>query len=161
MGDRSEHVFDLWAKDKGITFIQWGFNRPPFEYLQYLPEEVRWMPDRLCEDREGYIQQNYHANLQKHCFVEIKAVGRDQIVKIKKKHIPVLQSIQDMLKRTVLVFVFDSANGRVSISHSINDLAYLAPYMNEARFYDGGEYYEFPTDVFTFEPFDEKAAGRS
>lgn len=153
MGDRAEAVFEDWANQKGIAHVRWGLRRPPFEYTQYLPTEIRWMPDRLAEDTSRYIKDTYHPDIQLHFFVECKGVGRDQIVKIKTRHIPVLLDTQDKLRRKILMFINDSHLNRISISHSVEDICTLSEHMKVNRFHDGAEYFEFPTDVFEWEDY--------
>src|SRR5690606_19846634 len=130
---------------------KWGLRRPPFEFTQYLPTEVRWQPDRLAEDTSQYMKRTYHPDIQKHFFVECKGVGRDQIVKIKTRHIPSLLNTQEQLRRKIIIFINDSHKNRISVSHTINDIAEMSAEMKVNEFHDGGKYYEFPTDLFQWE----------
>lgn len=151
MGFEGEWAFDTWSEVKGIHSVQWGMNVPPFSYFKYLPREIRWQPDRLVEDTSGYIKRNYHANLQKHFFVEVKGCGVQQVVKIKKEPLRLLTRVQRFFKRPILFFINDSHKKRISISHSLDDIVRLAPEMEEYRFHEGTEAYLFPTDVFLWE----------
>lgn len=156
LGDKSEAIFKKWATKRGLTFIRFGLDRPPFKKFKYLPENIRYLPDYLCEDGDSFVQKNYHRTLQSHFFVEVKACGKDQTLKIKRKTLTSLHELERVFARPVLFFFYDSHKQRVSLRYSAAQIARIARDVPLKQFPEGTEYYAIPADTLKWDPVDRE-----
>jgi hypothetical protein len=155
LGDKSEAVFESWATTHGLNYVRFGLDRPPFDSFQYLPEAVRFLPDFLCEDTSSVIRNNYHTKERSHFFVEVKACGKDQRIKVKLRQIEAIRRYEQFFGRTVLFFFYDSFKGRISMRHSAANIKRIAD-KNELpvkTFPEGTEYYAIPTTLLEWEDY--------
>lgn len=90
MGDQAEGVFEGSTSN---GYVHYGLSRPPIN-MGKLPEFLRYTPDYLQHDR----------------LVEVKGLGRDQVLKVKTEQIRALNEWDE--KYPVDVFIYDSANNR-------------------------------------------------
>lgn len=156
MGDTSEGVFEQWADAYKVSYVSYGLSRPPFNYFAWLPANLRYTPDFLCEAQGGRFRHLRDADgkLTRHFMAEVKGVGRDQIVKIKLDNHASLKAWQEFSGRAVAFFVYDSVNKRVSIDLTVDLLAEHAPDLPINHFADRGKpkpYYEVPTEILEWE----------
>lgn len=158
MGDSSEKMFEQWATAYKVAFINFGMNRPPFNYFAQIPSNLRHTPDFLCEaqgGRFGHLRDK-DGKLTRHFMADAKGVGRDQIIKIKLESHEALQAWQAFTGRPAAYFVYDSVKKRVSISLSVNLLDQHAPDLPIGHFSsDRGNpkpYYEVTTELLEWEP---------
>lgn len=156
MGDTSEHVFEQWADAYKVSYVGYGLNRPPFDYFQWMPANLRYTPDFLCEAQGGRFRhlRDSDGRLTRHFLAEVKGVGHDQIVKIKLDNLESLKAWQQFTGRPVTFFIFDSSKKRVSIKLTVDLLEKHAPDLPIGHFKDRGKpkpYYEVSTALLDWE----------
>lgn len=151
LGYQAEGVFDRWCDRRGVLLHRLGFQGSDFEYYAYLPQELRYLPDVVGEDTDGYIRRKYHPNLRRHFLCEVKGCGRDGVIKIKPAHLDVWARYEDFYKRDVLLFAYDSHRQKCSISLNANQLNSMRDDFEIKTFREGNKYYAVPRDVFIWE----------
>ena len=138
MGDWSEDAFRAWAKQNNIACEEWGLKRPQFKRFARLPKLVRHQPDFLCESPKD-------SNLIPHFFVEVKGVGKDQVVKVKAEDLACIETITDVYQLPVLLFVYDSSKEQVAMFDSQSLIEDDKSELVHGEFSDGNKlYYGIP-----------------
>lgn len=149
MGDESETIFERWAKSHGINVVRLGLNRPPFKFFQSLPASIRYIPDYIVEDSDRKVRDSGGPMDYVHSFVEVKGVGKDQLVKIKLETLRENERLSDHFKRPVIYFIWDKISRKVSFHHNTKDI-YRIVADNEIpvkAFHEGNQYYGIPTEL--------------
>ncbi len=149
MGDESEKIFEDWCTKHSINLVRLGLNRPPFKYFPSLPANIRYLPDYLIEDTDRVVRDNNGPMKLAHAFVEVKGVGRDQLIKIKLDTLDCNAEVEEVFERPVLYFIWDKIGKRVSFHHTLKDLldiinTYDIPVKT---FHEGNKYYPIPTKL--------------
>lgn len=149
MGDESEKIFEDWSTKHGMNYARLGMNRPPFEFFHTLPINIRYLPDYICEDTSKTVRDRGGPMKYAHCFVEVKGIGKDQLVKMKVDMLDTNLEMEKVFKRPVIYFIFDKMNLRVSFHHSTNDILRIVEENNieEKRFHEGTRYYPVPSKL--------------
>lgn len=92
MGDIAQGAFEEWATESNLSFVRYGFDRPPFTQFWKLPLFVRATPDYVCE-----------TNTNNHFFVEVKG-ARGRYLKLKCETMNALEPWNNL--RTVWFFIY-------------------------------------------------------
>ena len=158
MGDESEKIFEDWAAKHNTNLVRLGLNRPPFDFFHNLPIQIRYLPDYIMEDTKRELRDSGAPLVYAHCFVEVKGVGRDQLVKIKSDMLLINKELEKNFKRQVVYFIFDKIERRVSFSHANRDIIQLIDEHDipEKKFHEGNRYYPVPTNLLQWEKLDEQ-----
>lgn len=153
MGDESETIFEQWAAKHEINIVRLGLNRPPFDHFHSLPVQIRFLPDYIIEDTGRQIRDNHGPLVYAHSFVEVKGVGRDQLVKMKSEMLLINKELEKNFKRQVVYFIWDKIHKRVSFSHTNRDIIELVKEqeIEEKQFHEGNRYYPIPTEHLKWE----------
>lgn len=95
----------------------------------------------------------HSGRLHKHFLVEVKACGKDQLVKLKTNILHSTSLYDEFFTRPTLLFVYDSHNQRVSLSHTMQSIREVIIDLDipQSKFFDGPTYFGVPTDVFDWE----------
>lgn len=149
MGDESEAIFERWTAKHDVSFVRLGLNRPPFAFFHNLPVQVRYLPDYIIEDTNRTIRDSNGPLLYAHAFVEVKGVGKDQLVKMKSDMLLINKELEKNFKRQVIYFFWDKLHKRVSFAHTNRDIMQLIEDFNvpEKKFHEGTRYYAVPTSL--------------
>lgn len=128
MGDEAENKFVEWADDNGVKHLQFGLNRPDLDVAK-LPHRIRFAPDFLTNKT----------------FVEVKGVGRDQLLKLKVSQHGALHWWADVFP--VQLFVWDRTNERMALIDLADYDALVDDGVAELdRFPEGRAYFALPLE---------------
>lgn len=133
LGHTSENAFEVFCRKEGIAFEHFGFKDESSLNYAFIPTYVRTRPDYIC-------QQNAET-----FFVEVKAVGRDGIIKIKHEGV-IGMPFWNMLLPLKL-FIYDSTRKKYSF-FSFNLLKQKLTKDEPQRFEDNKLY--FPVSITNF-----------
>lgn len=154
MGDYAETEFKNFCAKYGITALNFGFNRPPFQYFQQMPHTLRAMPDYLCETSHLRMQgllppiEEGKSTAPRHFFCEVKGCGKDGVFKLKDETLDALEQWQQMFARPVMFFLYDQPHSKICFSLSLENLKRHASGLERGKFVDRGKerpFYKLPT----------------
>lgn len=146
MGDYAENEFRNFCNKEGIIALEFGFNKPPFEYFPQIPSLLRAMPDFFCETGSNRLlgvlpiteQYSQKRNPHRHFLCEVKGCGKDGAFKLKDETLEMLRIWQDITQRPVMFFLFDQPHDRVALI-SLMEIDQILPELERGYFVDSGK----------------------
>lgn len=135
-GSWAEKAFEQYAHEHGIAFERYGFDQSKLPNFYALPEFVRLTPDYVCtQKRNGFL-------------VECKGTGTGPNVSFKVRDMYALKAWSELA--TLLIFVNDSALGRVSLT-PYDDIFNNVSEFTRGTWDDGVEFFKIPKSFFVWE----------
>lgn len=160
MGDEAEGVFEEWAKQNGISFVSYGWRRPPFTGFQLIDPTLRHAADYFCENTSKKRLtniKNKNGYQAKHFFLEVKGVGADGILKLKELDLKSLKRWSEFQKHPIAYFCWSSKLRKVSTSMTLDSLKEMTKSADVDYFHDAGKpkkYFKIPVGWLDWEPFE-------
>jgi hypothetical protein len=130
-GSEAEGMFESWARERGVAFARYGWDRPPIPDFFKIPPFVLKTPDFLAYWKG------------QHVFIEAKGTGRDKKLKIKLDD--VFQASNWNHHLPFWFFVWNSATQSYALI-SYEDMALLIADSPIDEFKGGGKYYVIKHD---------------
>jgi hypothetical protein len=157
----AEKVFEEWAGQHGISFSRFGFDSPPFTHFPYIPAPLRKTADYIGESSPKKFEhlKNRKGYKSRHALIEVKGIGKDQVLKLKAEDINELTKAQKFFETPVTYFIWDQYRRRVTIDLSLDRALKLIEDAERGYFDDGPKrkmYYMIPADtnVIEWKPFE-------
>ncbi len=158
MGDTAEQAFMRWADRQEVRYFRRGIDRPPFNNVPAIPEEIRATPDFLCErtvEERGRTKNKIF-------YMECKGTsGKTLALKLSamdklRRHFVQREYHPTGNRKTpyhvpVEFFVYDSTNRRIAVV-SFEQMEAYAKDAPTDRFPDNNaEYYKIDVTDFLWE----------